>query len=127
MKLLKDYDCDIIYHPGKANQVADALTRKSSIAYLMVKEWTLLETVRDSEFKLEVSRISSLLATLRIEPELQAKVKALQSTNPEIQKIVGMDAIKRKSDFQISEDGVLKFRGRLCMPDDANEIGRAHV
>ena len=30
MKLLKDYDCSTLYHPGKANVVADALSRKSA-------------------------------------------------------------------------------------------------
>ena len=30
LELLKDYDCDILYHPGKANVVADTLSRKSS-------------------------------------------------------------------------------------------------
>nr|GFD38859.1 putative reverse transcriptase domain-containing protein [Tanacetum cinerariifolium] len=28
LKLLSDYDCDIRYHPRKANVVADALSRK---------------------------------------------------------------------------------------------------
>ena len=30
MELLKDYDCSILYHPGKANVVANALSRKSA-------------------------------------------------------------------------------------------------
>ena len=36
MELLKDYDCTIDYHPGKANVVADALSRKStgSLTYM---------------------------------------------------------------------------------------------
>ena len=99
MELLKDYDCEIMYHPGKANKVVDALSRKSSIAHMMVKEWTLLEEVQGSEFKFEVSQVSSLIAALRIEPEIQTKIKSLQSTDLEIQKILGTDVAKRKSDF----------------------------
>ena len=39
MELLKDYDCSILYHPGKANVVANALSRKSagSITHIRTK------------------------------------------------------------------------------------------
>ena len=29
-----------------------------------------------------------------------------------------MDAAMRKFDFQVSDDGILKFRERWCVPDD---------
>ncbi|GKC61271.1 putative reverse transcriptase domain-containing protein [Tanacetum coccineum] len=36
LELLSDYDCDICYHPGKANVVAEALSRKERIEPLRV-------------------------------------------------------------------------------------------
>ena len=36
MKLIKDYDLRIKYHPGKVNVVVDALSRRSHVSQLVV-------------------------------------------------------------------------------------------
>jgi len=44
MEYLKDYDFELLYHPGKANVVADALSKKRvHISSLMMKELELIE------------------------------------------------------------------------------------
>jgi len=48
MEFLKDYDFELLYHPGKANVVVDALSRKIvHTAHLMIREVELLEKFRD--------------------------------------------------------------------------------
>ena len=48
VELLKDYDCQILYHPGKANVVANALSRKSmgSLAHISEQKRELTKELR---------------------------------------------------------------------------------
>ena len=48
VELLKDYDCQILYHPRKANVVADALSRKSieSLAHILEQKRELIKELR---------------------------------------------------------------------------------
>ena len=48
LELIKDYDCTIEHHPGRANVVADALSRKSSgsVAYLRGRYLPLMVEMR---------------------------------------------------------------------------------
>ena len=66
IELLKDYDCTIDFHPGKANVVADVLSRKSSstLANLGSHNQTLLLEMRSMNTKLEVDQVAGLLAAL---------------------------------------------------------------
>jgi len=49
LELIKDYDLEVQYHPGKANMVADALSRKSigSMACLLTSNKRLLKDLED--------------------------------------------------------------------------------
>ena len=50
MELLKDYDCSILYHPGKANVVADALSRKlaGSFAHINTGRRSIIKELHES-------------------------------------------------------------------------------
>ena len=68
MKFLEDYAFTLHYHPGKANVVADALSRKSrgTLASIAYRKWRMLKTV--GQFGLHYSEqtqgtLGSLVAT----------------------------------------------------------------
>ena len=80
LELLKDYDCMIQYHPGKANVVADALSRKSSgsLAHISAKKRQLtkeLYELYDQDLRLEVLESGALLAHLRVKSVLMDRIK----------------------------------------------------
>nr|GEW57866.1 DNA/RNA polymerases superfamily protein [Tanacetum cinerariifolium] len=95
LELLKDYDPKIQYHPGKANVVADALSRKSGmIAGLKVEE----EIIRDLErlgIELYVSGQHGYWASLRTEPDLISWIKEAQKEDSKANVVA--DALSRKS------------------------------
>ncbi|KAJ8754711.1 hypothetical protein K2173_011126 [Erythroxylum novogranatense] len=73
IELLKDYDLLIEYHPGKANVVADALSRKSSIAHVRAVYLPLLEEMVKLKISLKQEEPDCLLATFRqVKAEHQA-------------------------------------------------------
>jgi len=107
LELIKDYNLQVHYHPGKANMVADALSQKAHC----------------HSFQMEDQLLSCLMHTLvlnqiSLESSLRNRVIKLQQTD------VGIYHIKRKlkeeetKHFWVDENRILWFKDRLVVPKD---------
>ncbi|GJW97142.1 putative reverse transcriptase domain-containing protein [Tanacetum coccineum] len=90
LELLADYDCEIRYHPGKANVVADALSQKEPL------------------------RIRSLIMTLH--PKLptqilEAQTEAIKEENIKAKNLRGMD-----KSFEVRPNGTRCIKNRSWLP-----------
>jgi ribonuclease HI len=69
LELIKDYDLEVHYHPGKANVVADVLSQKSQCNCMMMD--SRINTLCDELNKMRIEVIpSSILSHISIEPTL---------------------------------------------------------
>ncbi|GJS90714.1 putative reverse transcriptase domain-containing protein [Tanacetum coccineum] len=116
LELLKDYDTNIQYHPGKANVVADALSRKSGmIAGIKVEEGIIRDLER-LDIELCVRGQSGFWASLRVEPNLISQIKTAQKDDGEIWAII--QNIDQQTEFRVDDDGILWQGTKLCVPED---------
>ncbi|KAL0440606.1 UNVERIFIED_CONTAM: Retrovirus-related Pol polyprotein from transposon.6 [Sesamum latifolium] len=109
IELLKDYDCTIDFHPGKANVVADALSRKSSstLANLGSHNQTLLLEMRSMNTTLEVDQVARLLAALQLKPDFVDQIKEAQTRDPFLLRMLERMKQGKKPNFSIRADGVI--------------------
>jgi hypothetical protein len=77
LELIKVYDYEIIYHPGKANVLADALSRKSSfeLATISISQPHLIMELERLKLKVVTEGSLVLLSSMVIQLELLGRMK----------------------------------------------------
>ena len=72
MELIKDYELVIEYHLGKANVIADASSRKSSVtlAHIRTAYVPLLMDMKTLRLNLDYDDYKALLASFVVRPSL---------------------------------------------------------
>ncbi|XP_050875051.1 uncharacterized protein LOC127078660 [Lathyrus oleraceus] len=88
LDFLKDYEFSLNFHPGKDNVVVDDLGRKSLHMSTMMLTSSFLEEIKEKQ---------------RLNLALVDQLTSVGQGNDE--------------DFQINENGILKFRGKVYVPD----------
>jgi hypothetical protein len=73
LELIKDYDLEVYYHPGKANVVADALSRKAHCHCLSIEVFSETLCYQMRKLNLEIIPQGSL-NLISIEPTLQDRI-----------------------------------------------------
>ncbi|KAI4387246.1 hypothetical protein MLD38_005091 [Melastoma candidum] len=117
MELIKDYDCTISYHLGRANVVADALSRKTaSLTSIEVEEWRLREQVNEIGVRVGFSGSGPLLATMIIGSRLMDLIRAAQLQDPYLTEERSKLQVQVDTEFSVSEDDLLRYQGRICIP-----------
>ncbi|XP_042482882.1 uncharacterized protein LOC122063247 [Macadamia integrifolia] len=109
---------------GKANLVADALSRKSqalTLASLSTNE-CLIKEAKKFNLELLFEGVTLSLSALVVQPSLVNRITAAQITDAELQKLItDIKEWKQKDqDFSLTDEGILKFKGRLCVLDDSD-------
>jgi len=110
MKFLKDYDFELLYHPGKTNVMADALSRKTvHAAHLMIKEVELLEQFRDMKLQVELGSESIMCSTLTISNDFLDSVRERQLLDASLNRVREQLGTDEAKDFALGNDGILRF------------------
>jgi hypothetical protein len=113
LELIKDYDLEVHYHPGKANVVANALSRKAHYNYLPAV------TITGEESSIRVPP-NMAQYNMTLTPMLRREIIVSQSTNERVAYIKRRlaEGDPKVDCFHVDEEGALWFKDRLVVPKD---------
>lgn len=119
LEFLKYYDFGLNYHPDKVNVVVGTLSRKSlHMSTIMVRELEMIEQFIDMSLVYELTPQSMMLGMLKINNDFLNKIKETQKLDVEFVDLMVGSNQTDGSEFKMDEQGVLRFRDKICIPDE---------
>jgi hypothetical protein len=111
--LIKDYDVGIIYYPGKANIVVDALSHKKycNATFARKMRWKLCQEIR----YLNLAMVNETAIAVEVEPTLDADIKKAQMEDEKIKEIWQLVKENKTNEFTEDGNGTLWLGKRLCV------------
>ncbi|WVZ89916.1 LOW QUALITY PROTEIN: hypothetical protein U9M48_036264 [Paspalum notatum var. saurae] len=117
LELIKDYDLEIHYHPGKANVVADALSRRAHCNVIEARPMARVICWEMDEIEMPTEQLVELYSLI-IEPTIKDLVIVAQKQDPGMAHIREGIGEEKKACFTLDDQGVLWFKNRLVVPKD---------
>jgi hypothetical protein len=115
LELIKDYELEVHYHPGKANVVADALSYKHWCNHLTVQSHS--SCCDPEEPSLQVV-LHGRLNNIALIPTIKEVVIAAQRTDVRMGHLCQKLELGEAQCFQKDADGVLWFKHHLMVLKD---------
>jgi hypothetical protein len=97
LELIKDYDLGINYHPGKANVVVDALSRKKYCNATFAQRMQP-ELRREIKY-LNLGMVSEAKVAMEVEPTLEVEIREGQLEDEKLMEIRQLIQDNKTSDF----------------------------
>jgi hypothetical protein len=115
LELIKDYDLGINYHPGKANVVADALSRRSHMSQLVVDSMPFELCEEFDKLNLRIVANTEAMK-MEVGSRLLQENWRSQLEDEKVQEIKRNIKEEKSPVFSEDDEGVLWYKGRICVP-----------
>ncbi|WVZ76446.1 hypothetical protein U9M48_024422 [Paspalum notatum var. saurae] len=102
LELIKDYDLEIHYHPGKANVLLFEMPLELCAEFESLNLGFVHHTT---------------VATFEAEPTLEQEIRKHQKTDEKIQEIREQIKVGKAPHFREDEQGTIWYKNRMCVPE----------
>jgi hypothetical protein len=116
LELIKDYDLEINYHPGKANVVAGALSRRSHVSQLVVDSMSFELCEEFDKLNLRIVANTEAME-MKVGSSLLQEIQRGQLEDEKIQEIKRNIKEEKLPGFSEGDEGMLWYKRRVFVPN----------